>query len=84
MLHSLKKLVVSAPFALALTDFSLPRSASAQTYAIDCAILLCLAGGWPASAPGSEHFAGRIHPADHTMAHRAAAANLALPHGGVL
>lgn len=26
-----------------------PRPASAQTYPIDCAILLCLAGGWPAS-----------------------------------
>ena len=26
-------------------------SAPAQAYQVDCAILLCLAGGWPASAP---------------------------------
>lgn len=25
--------------------------ARAQTYPIDCAILLCLSGGWPTSAP---------------------------------
>ena len=30
---------------------SLPGTASAQSYQVDCAILLCLAGGWPASAP---------------------------------
>ena len=29
----------------------LPGKASAQSYQVDCAILLCLAGGWPASAP---------------------------------
>lgn len=29
----------------------LPGTASAQSYQVDCAILLCLAGGWPASAP---------------------------------
>jgi hypothetical protein len=28
-----------------------PKSAAAQGYQIDCAILLCLAGGWPASVP---------------------------------
>ena len=26
-------------------------AAAAQSYQVDCAILLCLAGGWPASAP---------------------------------
>ena len=30
---------------------SLPGTSSAQSYQVDCAILLCLAGGWPASAP---------------------------------
>ncbi len=34
--------------ALAAT---MPTTASAQSYQVDCAILLCLAGGWPASAP---------------------------------
>lgn len=28
-----------------------PKSAQAQSYPIDCAILLCLSGGWPASVP---------------------------------
>lgn len=28
-----------------------PEPAAAQGYAIDCAILLCLGGGWPASVP---------------------------------
>jgi len=37
----------------------------AQTYPIDCAILLCLSGGWPASAPCSRaraEFIRRITP----------------------
>lgn len=39
--------------------------ASAQTYPIDCAILLCLSGGWPASEPCSRaraEFIRRITP----------------------
>lgn len=38
---------------------------SAQTYQIDCAILLCLSGGWPASAPCARaraEFIRRITP----------------------
>jgi hypothetical protein len=65
MLHSLKNLVLSATSALALTGFALPRSASTQTYPIDCAILLCLAGGWPASVPctlARAEFIRRITP----------------------
>lgn len=65
MRASLKKLVLSATSALALTGFTLPGSASAQTYAIDCAILLCLAGGWPASVPctlARAEFIRRITP----------------------
>ena len=35
--------------ALAATTASLALSAPVQAYPVDCAILLCLAGGWPAS-----------------------------------
>lgn len=49
--------------ALLLT--SLPSKATAQTYPIDCAILLCLSGGWPASVPCARaraEFIRRITP----------------------
>ncbi|WP_206080338.1 hypothetical protein [Pacificoceanicola onchidii] len=49
----------------ALSLISLPSRASAQTYPIDCAILLCLSGGWPASVPCSRaraEFICRITP----------------------
>ena len=39
--------------------------ADAQTYQIDCAILLCLSGGWPASVPCARaraEFIRRITP----------------------
>lgn len=39
-----------AATALAATAISLSFAAPAQAYPVDCAILLCLAGGWPASA----------------------------------
>ena len=42
-----------------------PSPASAQAYPIDCAILLCLSGGWPASAPcarAKAEFIRRITP----------------------
>ena len=51
--------------ALALTGISLPSSSKAQTYPIDCAILLCLSGGWPASVTCSRaraEFIRRITP----------------------
>lgn len=51
--------------ALALTGISQPSSSRAQTYPIDCAILLCLSGGWPASVPCSRarsEFIRRITP----------------------
>ena len=51
--------------ALSLTGISLPSSSRAQTYPIDCAILLCLSGGWPASVPCSRaraEFIRRITP----------------------
>ena len=43
--------------ATAATGFvTAPERAEAQSYQIDCAILLCLSGGWPASvhAPAPE------------------------------
>lgn len=50
---------------LVLTGISLPSSSRAQTYPIDCAILLCLSGGWPTSVPCSRaraEFIRRITP----------------------
>jgi hypothetical protein len=50
---------------LALTGISLPSDTRAQAYPIDCAILLCLSGGWPASVPCARaraEFIRRITP----------------------
>ena len=65
MRHLLKKLLPSVAVALTVTGFSLPMSARAQTYPIDCAILLCVSGGWPASVPCARaraEFIRRITP----------------------
>ena len=54
-----------ALLALVLTGPIVPTQASAQTYPIDCAILLCLSGGWPASVPCARaraEFIRRITP----------------------
>lgn len=62
---SLKKFILPLAAALALANLSLPNSSKAQTYPIDCAILLCLSGGWPASVPCSRaraEFTRRITP----------------------
>lgn len=51
--------------ALALMGILQPSSSRAQTYPIDCAILLCLSGGWPASVPCANaraEFIRRITP----------------------
>jgi len=52
--------------ATASTSFvAAPESARAQAYPIDCAILLCLSGGWPASVPCARaraEFIRRITP----------------------
>ncbi|MEO1607240.1 MAG: hypothetical protein AAFU34_18150 [Pseudomonadota bacterium] len=48
-----------------LMSVGLPDRLRAQTYPIDCAILLCLSGGWPASVPCSQaraEFIRRITP----------------------
>ena len=65
MRHSVKKLLPSVAVALAVTGLSLPAPVRAQTYPIDCAILLCLSGGWPASVPCARaraEFIRRITP----------------------
>ncbi len=65
MRHLLKKLLPSVAVALTVTGLSLPLPARAQTYPIDCAILLCLSGGWPASVPCARaraEFIRRITP----------------------
>lgn len=65
MRHLIKKLLPSVAVALVVTGLSLPMSARAQTYPIDCAILLCLSGGWPASVPCARaraEFIRRITP----------------------
>jgi len=65
MRHLLKKLLPSVAVALTVTSSSLPIPARAQTYPIDCAILLCLSGGWPASVPCARaraEFIRRITP----------------------
>ena len=51
----------AAVFALATN----PKPLQAQSYPIDCAILLCLSGGWPASVPCARaraEFIRRITP----------------------
>ncbi|WP_306112394.1 MULTISPECIES: hypothetical protein [unclassified Roseovarius] len=65
MRHFFKKLLPSLALALTATGFLLPMPARAQTYPIDCAILLCLSGGWPASVPCARaraEFIRRITP----------------------
>ena len=58
--HFVAVTVVGATFL-----FGPANKATAQTYPIDCAILLCLSGGWPASEPCSRaraEFIRRITP----------------------
>jgi hypothetical protein len=65
MRFQLKNLSKAALLALALTGPTVPTQARAQTYQIDCAILLCLSGGWPASVPCARaraEFIRRITP----------------------
>jgi hypothetical protein len=65
MRFKLKNLLLAALSALALAGPTFPTQASAQTYQIDCAILLCLSGGWPASVPCARaraEFIRRITP----------------------
>lgn len=65
-MHLPFKIVVFLSAAtFALVNVSLPNRAKAQTYPIDCAILLCLSGGWPTSVPCARaraEFIRRITP----------------------
>lgn len=62
------RLLFRLALALLVTSLSLASTTSrstAQTYPIDCAILLCLSGGWPASEPCARaraEFIRRITP----------------------
>ena len=73
----MRRLVSTAAIiAIGLTPLA-AKPAAAQGYQIDCAILLCLAGGWPAVGPMRPR-ARRVHPPDHALAGRTTAADLAL------
>lgn len=64
MLKQLARLTVVA-LVSTLGNAAAPQKVAAQTYQIDCAILLCLSGGWPASAPCTRahaEFIRRITP----------------------
>lgn len=62
---NLKHFSICLATTLAFVASWLPNSAKAQSYPIDCAILLCLSGGWPASVPCARaraEFIRRITP----------------------
>lgn len=64
MLNLLRTTAVFAAVA-ATSLMAAPNRTEAQTYQIDCAILLCLSGGWPASVPCTRaraEFIRRITP----------------------
>lgn len=65
MIRSLRTTSFTLGFSLVLALFGATASVRAQAYPIDCAILLCLSGGWPHSAPCSQaraEFIRRITP----------------------
>ncbi|MDE4142859.1 hypothetical protein [Phaeobacter gallaeciensis] len=64
MLHLLARLATVAAISIGPASISATKAA-AQSYPIDCAILLCLSGGWPASVPCTRaraEFIRRITP----------------------
>ena len=65
MLRSIRLYTLLLALALVGTFAGTASRAQAQTYQIDCAILLCLSGGWPASVPCARartEFIRRITP----------------------
>ncbi|MEO1986444.1 MAG: hypothetical protein ABGX47_07280 [Martelella sp.] len=53
----LKRLTAVISIGVSAAAINVAGTAPAQAYPIDCAILLCLAGGWPSSAPCSAAYA---------------------------
>lgn len=51
MFHSIRLYTLLVALALLSSFVGTANRVQAQTYQIDCAILLCLSGGWPASVP---------------------------------
>ena len=65
MLNAPRTTAVTAAALTATMFAAAPQRADAQSYHLDCAILLCLSGGWPASAPCARaraEFIRRITP----------------------
>ncbi len=65
MLRSFQKYTLLVALALLSSFVSIANRVQAQTYQIDCAILLCLSGGWPGSVPCTRaraEFIRRITP----------------------
>lgn len=65
MLKHLRNSVLTVAALAAASFIAAPQRAQAQSYQIDCAILLCLSGGWPASVPCARaraEFIRRITP----------------------
>jgi len=65
MFRSIRIYTLLASLALLGSFLGTNNRAQAQTYQIDCAILLCLSGGWPASVPCARaraEFIRRITP----------------------
>ena len=65
MFRTFRKYSMVLVFALVGSSIGLANRVQAQTYQIDCAILLCLSGGWPASVPCARaraEFIRRITP----------------------
>ena len=65
MLHSIRTYTFLVSLALLTSFVGTANRAQAQTYQIDCAILLCLSGGWPSSVPCARaraEFIRRITP----------------------
>lgn len=65
MFRSIRKYTLLFALALLGSFVGTANRVQAQTYQIDCAILLCLSGGWPASVPCARaraEFIRRITP----------------------
>lgn len=65
MKNALRTIILTATLLAAAASATAPQRANAQSYQIDCAILLCLSGGWPASIPCARaraEFIRRITP----------------------